>query len=436
MAINSFYLSVKTFFVYLSCTFKSLISLLPINEIIIYYSIKYKKINVSIDFYGAEFFRILHRSNYGGIMSHYQLEIKQLVDYPRCRIYRRLVQSLISDRNIRTGGGSGLFYYTVLSCYANFRTSYRRFGGINYTILPGEWLCKLKEITAWFRLRFDWKTIAALKDLQERHLITFNILGNGRLVRFKIVEWHKYNRVLEYNAPCQKDVGFFFLPVHIASDIIGTRRPSEMDIILDLWLNTVYNDDQVDGSKIAPVVYMKNGSGTPLVSYAELARRYNISKATVGRYLKKFERLDIIAVSSFPGTHGTVISLKNYLPTMFQIPDVVLDKEEIAMALNITVNLHDDIANEKPTVSEANTRAIVQRVKKILISQGFLCCECSLFRYKLLELSDCQGTKIPYPLMYKRPTKYRLIMCCKNKEITKFDLTLYPIKRKENQNEN
>ncbi len=71
-------------------------------------------------------------------MSEYQLEIKQIVDYPHCRIYRQFVQSLIADRNIRTNGGSGLFFYTVLSSFANFRTSNKRFGGINFTILPGE----------------------------------------------------------------------------------------------------------------------------------------------------------------------------------------------------------------------------------------------------------------------------------------------------------
>ena len=67
-------------------------------------------------------------------MSEYQLEIKQIVDYPRCRIYRQFIQTLLSDRSIRLGGGSGLFYYTVLCSYANFRTSYKRIDGISYTI--------------------------------------------------------------------------------------------------------------------------------------------------------------------------------------------------------------------------------------------------------------------------------------------------------------
>ena len=45
-----------------------------------------------------------------GSMSEYQLESKQIVDYPRFRIYRQFIQDLMADRSIRTGGGSGLFY--------------------------------------------------------------------------------------------------------------------------------------------------------------------------------------------------------------------------------------------------------------------------------------------------------------------------------------
>lgn len=35
-----------------------------------------------------------------GITMEYQLEIKQIVDYPRCRIYREFIRSLISDKNL------------------------------------------------------------------------------------------------------------------------------------------------------------------------------------------------------------------------------------------------------------------------------------------------------------------------------------------------
>ena len=92
-------------------------------------------------------------------MSEYQLQIKQIVDYPRCRIYRQFVHSLMNDRSFRLNGGSGLFYFTVLCSYANFRTSYRRIDGISYTVYPGEWICTVKELSEWFRTRFQCQAL-------------------------------------------------------------------------------------------------------------------------------------------------------------------------------------------------------------------------------------------------------------------------------------
>lgn len=113
-------------------------------------------------------------------MSEYQLQIKQIVDYPRCRIYRQLIQSLIKDPNIRTGGSSGLFYYTVLCCYANFRTSYKRIDGISYTVYPGEWICRTKELMELLKFKTIKQILSILDNLQKRHLIEYSILGHGQ----------------------------------------------------------------------------------------------------------------------------------------------------------------------------------------------------------------------------------------------------------------
>ena len=43
------------------------------------------------------------------IMPEYQLQVKQLVSYPRYRIYREFLQTLIADQGIRTSGCPGLF---------------------------------------------------------------------------------------------------------------------------------------------------------------------------------------------------------------------------------------------------------------------------------------------------------------------------------------
>ena len=69
-------------------------------------------------------------------MEEYKLELKQIVDYPRCRMYRQLIQGLIGSMNLRVGKESYLYYYTVLCSYANFRTSYHRVKGPPISFIP------------------------------------------------------------------------------------------------------------------------------------------------------------------------------------------------------------------------------------------------------------------------------------------------------------
>jgi len=108
---------------------------------------------------------------------------------------------------------------------------------------------------------------------------------------------------------------------------------SEMDILLDLWIHAIYNDPSVQGSYSAPVVYYRNNTGNPLTSFQSLGDRWSLSKATVSRILKKFEEQNLITLLSFKGKHGTMIYLNYYLSVMFDISDVMIDKEEIAMKM-------------------------------------------------------------------------------------------------------
>ncbi len=373
-------------------------------------------------------------------MSEYQLELKQLVDYPRCRIYREFIRSLITDPSIRLSHHAGLFHYTVLCCHANFRTSYQRIDGISYIIRPGEWLCRASEMMSWFRLRFKHQLISLLEDMQTRHLIIFSLLGRGNLIKFSITNWHRFNRVLDYNAPCQKETGFFFLPISIANEIIGYSKCSEMDVLLDLWINAVYNDSLVLGSDQGPVVYLRNGTGSPLVSYAELAERWGLSKSTVGRYLQKFRDMELITLFTFSGTHGTAIYLRNYLITMFDISDVMLDKDEVSMALNVKVILPDEpiedsgiglsasVAESNFTVSKSEVDPIVQIVQKILAAQGVSCAACSHLQYKLLPLSkECRSVIHFEERIREAPPIDRLLeLYCENgKVLFRFEIHLW-----------
>lgn len=172
-------------------------------------------------------------------MSEYQLELKQIVDYPRCRIYRQFIGLLMKDKNIRVGGTSRLYHFTVLSCFANFRTSYKRIDGISYTIYPGEWLCRVSELTEWFRTRFQHQALAILRELQDRHLITYTLLGRGNIKFATYAEKVVTNGLRTYcRLMCGKQKHHISLPVQSESeeDGLSMEQLSSADDTLDKLL--------------------------------------------------------------------------------------------------------------------------------------------------------------------------------------------------------
>ena len=201
------------------------------------------------------------------------------------------------------------------------------FNDDNYAVYPGEWICTVKELTAWFRTRFQRQAVSILNELQKRHLSSYLLLDRGKVVKYKIRDWKKHNTVLDYNCPCQKDTGFFFMTPVVATKLVSVGRCSEMDILLDLWMSAVYNDGQVQGSEIAPVVYFRTGTGSLLAAYSGMAVHWGISKVTIGHVLKKLADMDYISLMSFSGRTGSVIYLHSYLFVMFQISDALVDKE-------------------------------------------------------------------------------------------------------------
>lgn len=336
---------------------------------------------------------------------NYQLELKQLVDYPRCRIYREFIRTLVKDKNIRTNGNSYLFYYILLCSFANYRISHRRIEGITYTVGAGEWICSIAELREQFRFRFQHQVLSVLKLFEDQHYITYSLQGKNKLVKFKILDWQRDNTTLQYSYPCKKDMGFFFFPIAKVHELIGMGKCSEMDILLDLWIHAIFNDTQVMGSDIGPVIYFRNNTGNPLTSYSELGERWGRSRATICRILKKLEDLDLLSVIPFTGNHGSVIYLKNYLSTMFNISDVMIDKEEVALALSLPIHVPDEpaavqepdissqisVSDEDESVPKAHMEFLVDKVSKLLMAQGIPCCQCSKSKYQLSKFSDCKG---------------------------------------------
>lgn len=382
----------------------------------------------------------------------YQLKLQQLVTYSRCRIYRNFIRTLAEDTNIRLNGDSYLFYFMVLCSLANFRTSCMRVDGISYTIAPGEWMIASRDMMKLFRKKTMKSTVEVFDRLSDKNLISYIISHKSQYIKFSINNWSKFNTVVEANAPCTKDDGFFFFPYHLVSEFIGSGKCSEMDIILDLWLNTIYNDSCIPGSDVGPVVYIRNGSRSPLIGYEELGKRWGISKSTAGRIMRKLEEAGYIKMVAFQGKYGTAIYLCNYLSTMFQISDIKIDKEEVAMALNIRVNIpeEEEIMEETEVIDEEKAIALacqngenevsaaqisvskniccvpkshlvkmIQKAAKALYLQGIACCTCTHARYLLSPLSqDCKSKTVNIDL---------LIHCPESEIFYRFALTIEPV---------
>ena len=369
----------------------------------------------------------------------YQVEVKQLVRFPYCRIYRTLIDNIVGNPKIRKRGGL-LFSFAVLFALANYRTSYRSLEGTKYVIGPGEWVARYSELAERLGTRFPYQTNAILNRLQEMHLIEVTQYPRQKLVRFKICCWADTNTHLDYNAPCQKDTGFFFFPIAMADEILAAGHCCEADLLLDLWLHTVYHDPDVSGSELGPVVYFRNGSQMPLLHYADLAARWGVSKSTVCRAVQKFEELELLGVVRFPGNNGAVLYLKNYLSTMFLVSDLVPSLEKLAIVLHIDLpdapetlpaqpvrGAFYHVAEQDEGVANPNIRKILENVRKALYASGLRCTACPHSLYQLSLLSDCEGRNLLYDLA---------ITCSSDGPKYAFSLSLKPLPEQDEQEVN
>ena len=126
---------------------------------------------------------------------------------------------------------------------------------------------------------------------------------------------------------------------------------------------------------------------------------------------------------------------------MFEISDVMVDKEEVAMTLNIRLELPKEdsadldapaleheviVSDELASVSKSHIEIILQKMAQILMAQGISCFGCPLSRYKLYPLSgDCREDLLPRA-REQSPMRFGLAVLCGNKQVATFELTLSP----------
>jgi hypothetical protein len=195
-----------------------------------------------------------------------------------------------------------------------FALRYQRIGGIRYTVTPGQWVCTLTELRKMFRVSRPPKAVAILDMLQSKKVITYELLADGKAVKYTICNWKFHNSMLDNKCPSQKTSGFFFLPLSTAWKLMKGSRCSEADMYIDLWLSAIYNDPRVIGSDIGPIVYLRNGTGNPLLNCTQLAERWGVSRATVSRVLSRLEELQYIELITFSGNAGEPAAVLSRLP--------------------------------------------------------------------------------------------------------------------------
>ena len=209
-----------------------------------------------------------------------------------------------------------------------------------------------------FRVSRPPKAVAILDMLQSKKVITYELLADGKAVKYTICNWKFHNSMLDNKCPSQKTSGFFFMPLTTAFKLIKSSHCSEADMFLDLWLSAIYNDPRVIGSDIGPIVYLRNGTGNPLLNCTQLAKRWGVSRATVSRVLSHFEELQYIELITFTGNTGSVIFLKKYLLTMFQTPDTPINKAAVSTAFQLRISDEYGYPQNIPSVSPQDTHII------------------------------------------------------------------------------
>ena len=331
----------------------------------------------------------------------YVLETKQMAFYPKVRIYREYVCKLINDDKLSVRGKCNLFNYIILCSYANYTSSTKCINGKSNLIYPGSWLCKVTELMKWFNLN-EKKSIEVLEYLRSIGLIEYEFMYDNQYIFYCIKSWKENNSFCEYNARCPKDEGFFFFSLKELNKFISlNQKYSDKDIIMDLWLNTVYNDESIVASLLAPVTYFRDKTNSPRTTYSLLAKRWRISKAGVCRTLERLGEYGYITYFNFSGRYGTVISVNNYLSTMFNIDDVEIDKNEIARVLNFEVKDDDEkiiVSNPNFKLTQENQIAMLKAsmVEKKRCEQNFTNIIDTIFRLQ----------HIVFKVLYRQLKKY------------------------------
>lgn len=229
------------------------------------------------------------------------------------------------------------------------------------------------------------------------------------------------------------DVGF------VKSVYIGEDNDSTITVSFGDGRCHEYGTDELEMLELAYAMTIHKSQGSeydtviiPMMSSHYIMLRRNLIYTAITRAKKK-----VIIV-------GQKKAL--YLSTMFNISDITIDKEEVALSLNIRINIPEETSentiemieelldsacrNCENTITddqisvpetigcvpESHLRKIVRKTAKVLFLQGLTCASCTHARYILSHLStisdlsdDCKRKSISTEYLTQHPHKCQCV---------------------------
>lgn len=228
---------------------------------------------------------------------------------------RKLSRKFIADIDVYSNNQScGLYNYCALLCWAlsySNTTQDKPFAWISrkigfYMNLFG---CKTKsDCIATLQQLYDYGLICFKYEKEKQKIDVFITAG-------ETTECKTQNKKAEY-AVINNKAGFVFVPdlnIEIIRD--NAKSYSERDILVDIWLNVLYQDTDISLSK-CPIAVFDRYYMNPLITYKDLARRYHCSVGRMHQFIKKIINSGLCNVYSIH-KHGACIFMPLYTNYLF-----------------------------------------------------------------------------------------------------------------------
>ena len=216
---------------------------------------------------------------------------------------------------------------------------------------------------------------AGLLDVKIDNLETTFDITIGLMNRFFSPTYNRKYQIAEF-AAIKNHSGYVLEDMANIKKVIDLiKLPfSERDIMLDLYLNCIYNDEFFPLSCNSPLVMYDKENFSTHYTYRFLAKRWNISLGKVHNVLNKFKKLGYIEFKTVPN-HGTYIFVNAYSKFLWNIEsitpayfDIVKDasvKNCISIYSNYFYNLFNNLKKDKKSM-----KSIIEKLNKKFF--GFL----------------------------------------------------------------